>query len=171
MYNQTSTEVIHNCNFMTWDELIIFPDLTSVIQVVVRLLIAAILGGIIGYERESHGKPAGLRTHMLVALGTAIVVIASRLDGIPQAEMSKVVEGLVAGVGFLGGGSILKLSDKREIRGLTTAASIWSTAAIGIATGLGQVWIAVISVIVVWMILFVMGHWEKYVWKINKNKA
>jgi len=156
---------------MSWDELVLIPDWGQALQVVIRLLIAALLGGIVGYERERKGKAAGIRTHMLVCLGTALIIIVARLDGIPQAEMSKVIEGVVAGIGFLGSGVILKLSQEREIWGITTAASIWTTAAIGLAVGLGQVWIAVISLIVVWVILFVLGYWEKQVWKMQQDKA
>lgn len=156
---------------MSWDELVLIPDWVQALQVVIRLFIAALLGGIVGYERERKGKAAGIRTHMLVCLGTALIIIVARLDGIPQAEMSKVIEGVVAGIGFLGSGVILKLSQEREIWGITTAASIWTTAAIGLAVGLGQVWIAVISLIVVWVILFVLGYWEKQVWKMQQDKA
>ena len=156
---------------MSWDELVLIPDWVQALQVVIQLFIAALLGGIVGYERERKGKAAGIRTHMLVCLGTALIIIVARLDGIPQAEMSKVIEGVVAGIGFLGSGVILKLSQEREIWGITTAASIWTTAAIGLAVGLGQVWIAVISLIVVWVILFVLGYWEKQVWKMQQDKA
>jgi putative Mg2+ transporter-C (MgtC) family protein len=117
------------------------------------------------------GKAAGIRTHMLVCMGTAVIIMTARLDGIPLAEMSKVIEGVVAGIGFLGGGVILKLSQEREIRGVTTAAGIWTTAAIGIAVGLGQVWIAIVSMIVVWMILYILGYFEKHVWGMDKDNA
>jgi len=156
---------------MPWDELIIIPDWSLALQVIIRLLIAALLGGIIGYERESKGKAAGIRTHMLVCLGTAMIIIVARLDGIPLAEMSKVIEGVVAGIGFLGSGVILKRSQEREIWGITTAASIWTTSAIGLAVGLGQVWIAVVGLLVVWLILFVFGHVEKKIWQMNEDKA
>jgi putative Mg2+ transporter-C (MgtC) family protein len=156
---------------MTWDELVLIPQGELALQVIVRLLIAAALGGTIGYEREMKGKAAGIRTHMLVCVGTTIVIIAARLDGIPLSEMSKVIEGLVAGIGFLGGGVILKLSQEREIKGVTTAAGIWTTAGIGIAVGLGQVWIAIVSVVVVWLILFVLGHLEKRVWGMDEDNA
>lgn len=155
---------------MTWDELVLIPQWDLALQVVIRLLIAAVLGGTIGYERQTKGKAAGLRTHMLVCVGTAIIIIVARLDGIPMAEMSKVIEGVVAGIGFLGGGVILKLSQEREIKGVTTAAGIWTTAAIGIAVGLGQVWIAVVSMLVVWLILFVLGYLEG-VWDMDEDKA
>jgi putative Mg2+ transporter-C (MgtC) family protein len=156
---------------MTWDELILIPRWELAVQVIIRLLIAAVLGGTIGYEREVKGKAAGLRTHMLVCVGTAIIIIVARLDGIPLPEMSKVIEGTVAGIGFLGGGVILKLSQEREIKGVTTAAGIWTTAAIGIAVGLGHVWIAVVSMVVVWFILFGLGYLEKNVWGMDEDKA
>jgi putative Mg2+ transporter-C (MgtC) family protein len=156
---------------MSWDELILIPKWDLAFQVIIRLLLAALFGGIVGYERELKGKAAGIRTHMLVCLGTAMIIIVARLDGIPLAEMSKVIEGVVAGIGFLGGGVILKLSQEREIRGVTTAAGIWTTAGVGIAVGLGQVWLAVISMIVVWLILFVLGHFEKKVWGMDDDKA
>jgi putative Mg2+ transporter-C (MgtC) family protein len=156
---------------MTWDELVVIPPWDLAFQVVVRLLIAALLGGSIGFEREMKGKAAGIRTHMLVCMGTAVIIMTARLDGIPLAEMSKVIEGVVAGIGFLGGGVILKLSQEREIRGVTTAAGIWTTAAIGIAVGLGQVWIAIVSMIVVWMILYILGYFEKHVWGMDKDNA
>lgn len=156
---------------MSFDELTIIPPWSDAFQVIVRLLIAAILGGVIGYEREQKGKAAGLRTHMLVCLGTTIIIMTARLDGIPQAEMSKVIEGVVAGIGFLGGGVILKLTSEREIRGLTTAASIWVTAGIGIAVGLGQVWIALVSLVMVWIILVVVGYVEKKIWPTKEDDA
>jgi putative Mg2+ transporter-C (MgtC) family protein len=156
---------------MLWDELVLIPSWDLALQVIIRLLLAALFGGIIGYEREMKGKAAGIRTHMLVSLGTCIIIVVSRLDGIPIAEMSKVIEGIVAGIGFIGGGVILKLAQEREIKGLTTAASIWTTAAIGIAVGLGQVWIAVISMVVVWIILAVLGHFEANIWGMNEDKA
>jgi putative Mg2+ transporter-C (MgtC) family protein len=155
---------------MSWDELILLPPWSLALQVVVRLLLAALFGGIVGYEREQHGKAAGLRTHMLVCLGTTIIIMTARLDGIPLGEMSKVIEGVVAGIGFVGGGVILKLTAAREILGITTAASIWATAAIGIAVGLGQVWIALVSLLVVWLILAVVGYVEKKVWGLAEDK-
>ncbi|CAN5463447.1 hypothetical protein BH10CHL1_BH10CHL1_21310 [soil metagenome] len=92
---------------MSWDELILIPEGSLALQVIVRLLIAAGLGGIVGYEREKKGKAAGIRTHMLVCLGMTIIIIVARLDGIPLAEMSKIIEGVVTGIGFLGAGVIL----------------------------------------------------------------
>jgi putative Mg2+ transporter-C (MgtC) family protein len=111
------------------------PDVRQMVSLVTRLLTAMILGALIGAQRERSGKPAGLRTHMLVAMGGALFVLAPlearmELDGV-----SRVIQGIVTGIGFIGAGAILKLQDKREIEGLTTAAGIWMTAAVGIAAG------------------------------------
>jgi putative Mg2+ transporter-C (MgtC) family protein len=156
---------------MSWDELVLIPSWDLALQVTIRLLLAALFGGVIGYEREMKGKAAGIRTHMLVCVGTTIIIVVSRLDGIPIGEMSKVIEGIVAGIGFIGGGVILKLTQEREIKGLTTAASIWTTAAIGIAVGLGQIWIALVSMVVVWIILAVLGYVEVNIWGMKEDKA
>jgi putative Mg2+ transporter-C (MgtC) family protein len=153
------------------DEFSDLPDATQWTRLLVRLGLAVLLGALIGYEREQRESAAGLRTHMLVCVGTTIILMTARLDGIPLGEMSKVIEGVVAGIGFLGGGVILKLTSEREIRGITTAASIWTTAAIGIAVGLGQVWIAFVSLLIVWLILFVIGYVEKKVWGMNDDNA
>jgi putative Mg2+ transporter-C (MgtC) family protein len=133
-----------------------FSDLTDigeVTQVVVRLMVAIVLGGLLGYERESRGTSAGLRTHMLVALGAALFVLVPFQLGTEVADMSRVLQGVIAGVGFLGAGAIIKLNEDQEIRGLTTAASIWLTAAIGIAAGLGRESTAILSTLLALVIL------------------
>ena len=112
-------------------------DLSDATRIVVRLLVAGVLGGILGWEREHAGKAAGVRTHMLVAMGAALFVLVSQQIGIEAPDMSRVVQGIVAGVGFLGAGTILKGSGEEKVHGLTTAAGIWLTAAIGTAAGLG----------------------------------
>jgi putative Mg2+ transporter-C (MgtC) family protein len=128
-------------------------DIGQVTQVVIRLLMAVALGGLLGYERESRGTAAGLRTHMLVALGSALFVLVPLQIGTNIADMSRVLQGVIAGVGFLGAGAIIKLNQEHEIRGLTTAASIWLTAAIGIAAGLGREATAVLSTLLALIIL------------------
>jgi putative Mg2+ transporter-C (MgtC) family protein len=125
-----------------------FSDLADVEQttrVLVRLLLAALLGGLLGIERESQGKAAGVRTHMLVAMGSALFVLVSQQAGMLEADLSRVVQGVVAGVGFLGAGAILKLDGEEKVKGLTTAAGIWLTAAIGVAAGMGREATAVLS--------------------------
>ena len=129
------------------------PDIGHVTQIVVRLSIAAVLGGLLGYEREKAGKAAGLRTHMLVAIGAALYVLIPQQAGVAAADMTRVLQGLVAGVGFLGAGAILKNADEGQVEGLTTAASIWLTAAIGIAAGMGREASAVLSRVLALFIL------------------
>lgn len=129
------------------------PDVTQATIVCVRLLVAVALGGLLGYERESRGTSAGLRTHMLVALGAALFVLVPLQAGVSVQDMSRVLQGVISGIGFLGAGAIIKLSQDREIRGLTTAASIWLTAAIGIAAGMGREMTAVLSTVLALIIL------------------
>lgn len=104
----------------------------------VRLLLAAVLGGVIGYEREKKERTAGLKTHILVSVGSALFVLGPLYAGVSQADNTRVVQGIVSGIGFLGAGAILKLQKGVRVEGLTTAASIWLTAAIGVAVGLGN---------------------------------
>jgi putative Mg2+ transporter-C (MgtC) family protein len=121
------------------------PDTEQVTRVAVRLLVAVALGAVLGYERELRGTAAGLRTHMLVALGSALFVLVPLQAGIHVSDISRVLQGVISGIGFLGAGAIIKLSQDREIIGLTTAASVWLTAAIGIAAGMGREATAVLS--------------------------
>lgn len=105
-----------------------FADITDakqLTQVTVRLVMAALLGAILGFERELKGKAAGVRTHMLVALGAALFVLVPRMAGADDAALSRVVQGIVAGIGFLGAGTILKGHDQDagHVKGLTTAAA------------------------------------------------
>ena len=139
------------------------PDAAGVTQVCVRLFVAVLLGGLIGYDREKNESAAGLRTHMLVALGAALFVIVPQQAGMRVEDLSRVLQGIIAGIGFLGAGAIIKLSDKEQIKGLTTAASIWATAAIGIAAGMGREMTAVLSAILALIILAVLPRLELYI--------
>jgi putative Mg2+ transporter-C (MgtC) family protein len=136
------------------------PDARQFTRIVIRLLVAMLLGAIVGIQREQTGKPAGLRTHMLVALGAALFVIAPVEAGMASDDLSRVIQGLATGIGFIGGGAILKLSQEREIQGLTTAAGIWMTAAMGVAAGLGRIGMALLSALLTWFILSVVGKIE-----------
>ncbi|MDM0011261.1 MgtC/SapB family protein [Variovorax sp. J22P168] len=130
------------------------PDVAQVVRILVRLLLAAILGFMLGFEREQQGKAAGVRTHMLVAIGSALFVFVPQQAGISPADMSRVIQGLVAGVGFLCAGTILKQGkDEQQVQGLTTAAGLWMTAAIGMACGLGRELTAVISALLALAVL------------------
>src|SRR5690606_5203999 len=131
-------------------------DPAQVTRVCARLLVAVVLGGLLGYERESRGISAGLRTHMLVALGAAIFVLVPLEAGVSQADLSRVLQGVVTGVGFLGAGAIIKLNQEQEIKGLTTAASVWLTAAIGVAAGMGREMTAILSALLALFILAVL---------------
>ena len=128
------------------------PDAVHLVQAVARLVAAAALGSVVGWQREHWHKPAGVRTHMLVALGAAAFVVAAERAGLDNASVSRVVQGLIAGVGFIGAGAILR-TDARHIEGLTTAASVWAAAAIGTAAGLGSGWTAVVTTVLAVLIL------------------
>lgn len=109
-------------------------------DLVLRLATATFAGGVIGLDREARAKPAGLRTHALVALGAALVTsTVAEMAGLPGGAdaVSRAIQGIIAGVGFLGGGAILKGPGRDYVRGLTTAASIWFVASLGIACGAG----------------------------------
>jgi len=136
------------------------PDAEQFTRIVIRLLVAMLLGAVVGIQREQTGKPAGVRTHMLVSLGAALFVLAPVEAGMTSADLSRVIQGLATGIGFIGGGAILKLSEEREIQGLTTAAGIWMTAAMGVAAGLGRIGMALLSALLTWFILAFIGRAE-----------
>jgi putative Mg2+ transporter-C (MgtC) family protein len=98
---------------------------------------------------------------MLVALGAALFVIAPKVAGLRAGELASVVQGVAAGIGFIGAGTILKLNEKEQIKGLTTAASIWMTAAIGMAAGIGPLWVPVLSAACAWVILYAFARIER----------
>jgi putative Mg2+ transporter-C (MgtC) family protein len=135
------------------------PDVAQLTRLVLRLLLAAVLGGVLGYEREHKGKAAGIRTHMLVAIGAALFVLVPQQGGMGIADMSRVIHGVVAGIGFLGAGAIIKQQREESVQGLTTAAGVWMTAAIGIACGLGRETTAVISTLLALAILALVPRW------------
>lgn len=139
------------------------PDAALWTRGIVRLSLSMAFAAFLGYERQRQGKAAGLRTHMLLALGTCLAVLASSSSGMDTAALSRVVQGLVTGVGFLGGGAILKRKDKHEheIEGLTTAAGIWATAAIGAAVGMGRVGLGAMATILALVVLSILGKIER----------
>ena len=135
---------------------------------VIRLIAAMLLGAIVGYERERAGKAAGLRTHMLVAMGSALFVISCAAAEMSMEGISRVIQGIATGIGFIGAGAILKRHDEREIEGLTTAAGIYMTAATGVAVGMGRIGLALLSVILTWLVLGLLGVISA---RINKERA
>ena len=132
------------------------PDLSTMTRIVIRLMLAAILGGIVGYERERKARSAGVRTHMLVAVGAALFVLGPLQSGMEISDVSRVVQGIVQGVGFLGAGAIIIRAGDQKVEGLTTAATIWATAGIGVVVGLGLESTAVLSTIIMLTILAVV---------------
>lgn len=136
-----------------------------------RLLVAALLGALVGYDREKKDRAAGLRTHMLVALGAALFVTASLEAGMDKADVSRVLQGIIAGIGFLGAGAIIKLDEKEQIKGLTTAASIWATAAIGITAGMGHAATALLSTLLVLLILAALPWLESRINRRNDSDS
>ncbi|VVO47591.1 MgtC/SapB family protein [Pseudomonas sp. B21128] len=146
-------------------------DASQLTRITVRLLMAAILGGILGFEREHKGKAAGVRTHMLVALGAALFVLVPQTSGAEADAMSRVVQGIIAGIGFLGAGTILKNQegDEGHVKGLTTAAGLWMTAAIGVAAGMGKEATAVLSTLLALGIFSVMPRIVRVFEKDDQN--
>jgi len=144
---------------LLWQELTLgLPDRRRLAIVLLRVIAATLFGAIVGFQRERAGKPAGLRTHMLVSLGTAVLVLACSGVGMGQDGLSRVIQGIVTGIGFVGAGSILKLDE--QIRGLTTAAGLWMTAAIGVAVGLGSLGLALIGTVLTLIVLGLIGAIE-----------
>ena len=134
------------------------PDAAQSIRILIRVLSAALLGAIVGLERERTGKSAGLRTHMLVSASSALFVLAPLESGMSPSDVSRIIQGVAAGIGFIGAGAILKDAGDREIHGLTTAAGIWLTAAVGLAAGLGRLGLAAIGVALAWIILHLVAR-------------
>lgn len=131
---------------------------------VLRLLLAGALGGLIGYEREAHGRPAGLRTHILVCIGAAMFTIISSAYSGKNADPGRVASQIVTGIGFLGAGTIIRQGS--IVRGLTTAASLWTTAAIGMAVGvvsndLRFIYLAISASVIVFITLSLLSRIER----------
>lgn len=144
-----------------WEELTRgLIDTRQLIQVIIRLIASVLFGAVIGFQRESVGKPAGLRTHILVAFGTTVFVLGCLGFGMDSDGLSRVIQGIVTGIGFIGAGSILKINEERDIQGLTTAAGVWMTAAIGVTVGLGGVGLALIATVLTLIVLTAIGKVE-----------
>jgi len=146
---------------MTSGELLIGPG-----QIFLRLLVATLIGTGLGLNREIHGKPAGMRTHALVALGSALITIISlelttRGDLPDGSAVLRTIQGLMAGIGFLGGGVILRDDSHQSVHGLTTAASVWVVASLGIGCGAGQWLTALMALGLALVVLIFLGRIEK----------
>jgi putative Mg2+ transporter-C (MgtC) family protein len=139
------------------------PDLARLTRITTRMLLAAILGGVLGFERSQQGKSAGLRTHMLVALGASLFVLVPTQAGVSPESITRVLQGVIAGIGFLCAGTILKNENRavEQVQGLTTAAGIWLTAAIGVTVGMGHEATAVLCTVLAFLILSTLGRLER----------
>ncbi len=136
-----------------------------------RLLLATVLGAIIGWEREQHGRPAGLRTHMLVCIGSAIMMLVSEFmfekyrllaekgEGFVRVDPGRIAAQIITGIGFIGAGVIMKWG--LRVQGLTTAACLWLTAGIGMAAGSGMHFLSIFSTGLAAFVLFYLGKLEK----------
>jgi putative Mg2+ transporter-C (MgtC) family protein len=126
------------------------PELGVQVEALFRLALAGVLGGIVGYERETAGRPAGLRTYILVSAGSCLFTLVSIL-GFPGSDPSRVAAQIVTGIGFIGAGSII--IGRAGVRGITTAAGIWAIAAVGMAAGVGLYLLAVASAVGAYLVL------------------
>jgi putative Mg2+ transporter-C (MgtC) family protein len=156
-----------------WEELTHgLPDGRQFMHILIRLIASLIFGAVIGLQRERVGKPAGLKTHIIATLGTTIFVLACSAYGMSSDGLSRVIQGIVTGIGFLGAGAILKLDAQHDIKGLTTAASIWISSAIGVAVGLGVLGLALLATVLTLVILTFVKKFEvKFEKKGSKNSA
>lgn len=132
------------------------PNLVSITRLMIRLAIACLLGGLIGWERERNGKAAGLRTHMLVCIGTAFVIAIPEQAGMEYMDLSRIIQGVMSGIGFIGAGAILKQDNGSKVEGLTSAASVWFTAGIGVSVGLGREASSMLATLIVLIVLALM---------------
>jgi putative Mg2+ transporter-C (MgtC) family protein len=145
--------------------------MNSWFTLLLRLSLALLAGGVIGWNRQSEGKSAGLRTHALVALGAAFFgLIPMSLGATPDVNaLSRVIQGVATGIGFLGAGEIIyreaPTSERKAIKGLTSAAAIWACAALGMAAGCGLWQLCLLGTILSWLVLFVGKRLEAKIWK------
>lgn len=133
-----------------------FSHLETITRTGMRLVLAVVLGGLLGFERELAGKAAGVRTHMLATMGTALFVMAIEQEGASDESVSRVIQGIAAGIGFICAGTILKGRDMADVQGLTTAGGLWLATAIGVAVGLGRGATAILATVLALLILHVL---------------
>jgi putative Mg2+ transporter-C (MgtC) family protein len=146
-----------------WQELVAdWPSNARLLTVAFRLSLAALVGALPGLQRERVHVAAGLRTHMLVSIGSAIFVLAALDTGASIDATTRVIQGLATGIGFVGAGAILKSAQNQEIRGLTTASSIWLTAGLGTAAGVGRIWLPLFGSVLAIIILSLLRRFETH---------
>jgi len=137
-----------------------WPNADEFARIVIRLAVAMGVGAMVGVNREHIHKPAGFRTHVLVALGAAVFALGGQMAGMGVADVSRIIQGIAVGVGFIGAGAILKSQANQHVHGLTTAASIWLTAAAGVAAGVGRIGLAIVAGLLTWFTLAVLQRFE-----------
>ncbi len=142
----------------------------SFLEMLLRLLMAFACGAVVGLNREFHRKPAGFRTFGLVGIGCAVMVIVMQLHGGADA-ISRVIQGIVTGIGFLGAGVIFHREQPSKVSGLTTAAAVWLTAGLGVAAGLGEYSIALAGVVMGLLLLLLGGPFERLITGRRKKPA
>jgi putative Mg2+ transporter-C (MgtC) family protein len=153
---------------LLWQELSFgIPDERQLTIVMIRLAAAAIFGAAIGIERQYAGKSAGVRTHMLVTVGSTVFMLTATHYGMASDGISRVMQGIATGIGFIGAGTIIKHESAMDVKGLTTSAGIWIAAAIGVAAGLGAVGLAGIATVLTLVILTVTVALDNWV---NKGR-
>jgi putative Mg2+ transporter-C (MgtC) family protein len=145
-----------------------FQDAQQFWRAITRMVAALIVGALLGYQRERSGKAAGLRTHMLIAFGTSLFLIAMIELGMQSDALSRVIQGIATGIGFLGAGVIMKIDERQEIRGLTTSAGVWATAACSVAIGLGRIGLGLAAGLIAWVVL---GLFQKFEARMTERPA
>lgn len=148
----------------------------SILEKILRIIIALAIGALIGWERERNRRPAGLRTHMLVAVGSTIVIMTGFYctnivmeTGIISSDPTRMAAQVISGIGFLGAGTILR--EGMTVKGLTTAASLWTVACLGLAVGAGNYFVAVVGAIAIFIVLTMVEKFEQSMKKANKTNA
>ena len=144
------------------------------VEIMLRLILAAVLGGVVGYEREHTSRPAGFRTHILVCVGSALVMVTSefifeKYRSAANLDPARLGAQVISGIGFLGAGTIIR--DGFNVRGLTTAASLWAVSCVGIAAGIGFYEGAVAATLMIFLTLITLKKAEKHFTKKNKYKT
>jgi len=142
----------------------------QILDILLKLIIAAVLGGFVGIEREMFRKPAGIRTHILVSVGSCLMMLLSKsFSSIPEADPSRIAAGVVTGIGFLGAGIIMHY--RGNIKGLTTAASLWIVCGIGLAVGFGYWSGAIIATLIVLFVLTFLKSFRNKVFRRGEYKG
>lgn len=137
------------------------PSAREMVRAGTRLLLATVLAGAVGFERERAGKTAGLRTHMLVGLGSAAFTMAIVESGGGADALSRVIQGIATGIGFVGAGAILKPDGSGQVKGLTTATGVWMVAALGACVGAGRFWLPLMATVVALVVMAILGRFER----------